>query len=680
MSSSSETIFDTLKKVPNDQYSCTQCDSVPEITNIDSVLGTVEINCPSHGKKELKIKEYFEGELKYLYYSYKCNFTNIPQSNFLNKQNYYIFNCCPKGDKNEIYCQSCTHLGKNNNLIKVNELNCTCKKHFNKYTKYCIECKKHFCEDKECKCGHLGNGNNVIKIESAANENLNTIKEKKKNLELIIKLLNTIIETYEKHPSNYFNTLNINNLAKANIGHKRSIKNEKSDDIMDIVAIKSEKILKEQIEKYESILKGERDKQVYYKELFQKSLKKTEKLEKQILEVVNKRLSVKLVGNEIKIDLNNKNVGTIDLKLLSLVPFNNLEEMNLSHNNLQDLAPIENLQAPKLKKLDLGYSAINDITALKKLVEKQKEKAPAKQIEINLDGNKLLSEQVDEIKALLSEGVSKIVIYKECNLVYEIDNSNNKEIRILGQNFVNNNKNYCKIKDGNNQKDITEFYKISQSNKKYTLNLTLIIKDDIKDIRGMFSECKYLKCVSKFDLNSLKITNISDLFSECSSLTLLPSSMSEWDTSNVTDMSGLFYRCSKLESIPDISNWDTSNVKNMMSIFNGCSSLKKLPDISKWNVINANNISCMFVSCSSLTEIPKGISQWKTMNVTNMGDMFNGCSKITDLSELTKWNTSSVTSMKEMFKGCKSLTKRPNIKEWDMSKVTNEKNMFDNCP
>lgn len=132
-------------------------------------------------------------------------------------------------------------------------------------------------------------------------------------------------------------------------------------------------------------------------------------------------------------------MGTIDLKLLSLVPFNNLEEMNLSHNNLQDLAPIENLQAPKLKKLDLGYSAINDITALKKLVEKQKEKAPAKQIEINLDGNKLLSKQVDEIKALLSEGVSKIVIYKECNLVYEIDNSNNKEIRILGQNFVNNN-------------------------------------------------------------------------------------------------------------------------------------------------------------------------------------------------------------------------------------------------
>ena len=34
---------------------------------------------------------------------------------------------------------------------------------------------------------------------------------------------------------------------------------------MDIMAIKSENILKEQIEKYENILKGERDNQAYYK-------------------------------------------------------------------------------------------------------------------------------------------------------------------------------------------------------------------------------------------------------------------------------------------------------------------------------------------------------------------------------------------------------------------------------
>ena len=662
----SSSIFDILKKVPNDQYACTKCDSVPEIIDINIDLGTVEIKCPFHGNESLNIKDYFEKELKYLYYSFECKLTSIPQKDRLNRRNYFIFNSYPDGDKNIICCESCSHhqFGK---AIKVNELNCTCKKHFKKYTKYCIECRKHFCDEKECKCEHDGDQNKVKIIEKPADENIKLIKEKKRNFELKIKLLNTIIETYEKHPSNYFNALNIRNISE--------IFKSKKNDNMEDMKTKFEGTLNEQIEKYESMLEKERKIQENYKELLQKSLVKTENLEKEILNMLNVKLKVKLVGNEIKIDLNNKNVENIDLKLLGLVRFNNLEEMNLSHNpKLSDIEPIAKLKSPNLKKLDLSYNAINDVNPIKKLMEKQVLKV------VNLDGNNLAKKEIDKIKQLLKDGISKTVSQKECNLIYEINNSNNNSIKILGKDFVNKNKEFIKIKDGDNLKEITEYYEYNKSKDKYTLNITLIINDNIKDISKMFSQCQNLKSVGKFDLDLSNITNISDLFCECSSLTYLPPSMSEWNTSKVTDMSGLFYGCSSLKSLPDISKWDTSNVKNMMSVFNNCKSLEKLPDISKWKVQNATNLSCMFAFCSSLTEIPKGISNWDIKNATNLGNMFNGCSKLEDLSGLTKWNTSSVTDMNNMFKGCTSMKKRPDIKKWNMKNVNDKNGMFDNCP
>ena len=39
-------------------------------------------------------------------------------------------------------------------------------------------------------------------------------------------------------------------------------------------------------------------------------------------------------------DLNGKNVGNVELMLLSGIQFNNLEELVLSNNNISDIAPI----------------------------------------------------------------------------------------------------------------------------------------------------------------------------------------------------------------------------------------------------------------------------------------------------------------------------------------------------
>ena len=42
---------------------------------------------------------------------------------------------------------------------------------------------------------------------------------------------------------------------------------------------------------------------------------------------------------------------------------------------------------------------------------------------------------------------------------------------------------------------------------------------------------------------------------------------------HITNMSEMFYNCSSLVSLPDISKWNTANVTYMNYMFSGCISL-----------------------------------------------------------------------------------------------------------
>ena len=109
-------------------------------------------------------------------------------------------------------------------------------------------------------------------------------------------------------------------------------------------------------------------------------------------------------------------------------------------------------------------------------------------------------------------------------ITYDITGKN--EIRIFGSNFVENNKNNCKMIIGDKEQEIAEEYHIKSNN-----NNKLKIK--------------------------LKGINI------------------------VTNMSYMFYGCSSLLSLPDFSKWNTKNVISMSYMFSGCESLLSLPDIPK---------------------------------------------------------------------------------------------------
>ena len=119
----------------------------------------------------------------------------------------------------------------------------------------------------------------------------------------------------------------------------------------------------------------------------------------------------------------------------------------------------------------------------------------------------------------------------------------------------------------------------------------------------------------------------------------------------------------------DLSNIDTSKITSMSNLFTDCSKLTTL-DLSSWDTSNVTDMSYMFSGCTNLTSIGN-LSSWNTSNVTNMRDMFSYCSSLTSLGDLSSWNTSKVTNMRSTFYGCFKLS--ADCSNWDVSKVTDHR-------
>ena len=172
----------------------------------------------------------------------------------------------------------------------------------------------------------------------------------------------------------------------------------------------------------------------------------------------------------------------------------------------------------------------------------------------------------------------------DIEMVYETFPNITKKIKIFGENFVKNNKDKCKILYKNKEYELKKYF--DEIDKTY--NYKDIISFRLKGFNN--------------------ITDMSYMFSECNSFSLLPD-ISKLNVSKVTNMSNLFNGCRKLLSLPDISKWDTSNVTNMSNLFSGCISILSLPDISKWNIKNVIDISYIFSGCKSITSLPD-LSKW----------------------------------------------------------------------
>ena len=648
-----------LSKTFNDQYTCTECDIVPEISKINFHEGNLEFVCPDHGKRVMGVKEYIQSEYKNLYYNIKCEYHKKKQFSCLKD----IFNYCRKCSK--YFCEKCSkeHIDNNSFFIKVNEINNKCHKHLENYVSYCKECNKHFCcKDKNC-CHELENIEkpNDSDIESIQNK----IKELKNNIDIenhIVILLDGLLKTYQSHPSNYFHSINITNIAKS----LRQSNNERLN-------------FERSYKKYKTIKDEENSSKI-------KLINKVNKLEKKVFN---------LIGDEEIINLSWKNIGNKVFEQICVIEFINLKKLNLSNNNISNIDSLKLLNSPHLKELDLSHNKILELKPFDELSLKSKElenvdlsfnliqivdtfkkKIFPKLKRLNLDFNKIIKKDFDEIRRFI-EGNEK---YKnnKCTMLYSLIDEEEKKIRIFGAEFVRINKDNCYIIiNDEEKKDLCEYYEY-ENNYEKNISIELIMNEEVTNINQLFYGCTSLISLSDISYwNTSKITEMEFIFCECSSLSSLPD-ISKWDTSKVDKMNGMFCGCKSLTSLPDISKWDISKAIDISYMFANCSSLSKLPDISSWNIKNVSNISGIFSGCSSLSELPD-ISIWDISSVMDMSEMFNNCSSISFLPDISKWNTYNVLDMTHMFSYCTSLLKLPDISEWDLTNVINKNDMFCGC-
>ena len=70
-------------KLPNDNYTCTECYLIPEILNVDYSSGEIEFNCRIHGIKKISLKEYLLKMSKKLIFIKSVLFVKIFKINAL---------------------------------------------------------------------------------------------------------------------------------------------------------------------------------------------------------------------------------------------------------------------------------------------------------------------------------------------------------------------------------------------------------------------------------------------------------------------------------------------------------------------------------------------------------------------------------------------------------------------
>ena len=678
--------YKEVQSLPNDQYVCTKCNSIPEIISIDYNKGIIKFKCKTHDIQKVNIREYFEQESKYLYYNIRCDDdkTRIQKDNLP-----YVFNRFIDIGKN--LCENCSK-GKKSKSIKINEMNNICPLHTKKYIKFCKECNHHFCCEDNIKCKHI-----VDEIKSPENKDIDLIKMKidmlinyKDIIDYQIKFLNTLLTTYENHPSNYYNSINITNVAKDLVNKDEAkLYNQTETNTNDGIFNNSER----------EIL-----------------LNKIKNLERIILNELNSKFEIKLTGEELEINLNGKNVGNLDLKLLCSIYYKNLEKIDLSNNNISNLEEIKHLDSPNLKKLilknnniksiepltninsdnlkdiDLSYNKIENINPIGTIMKNNKqletinfENNNIKNVEvlkkntitisikqINLNNNNIIKKDIEAIYNIIAMNNTTEFI----TIIYKIP-PDSSDIKLFGGDFVENNKGKCKIKINDTETELCTNYMIKNSEK--MLKVKLKLNTTITDMSLMFQGCSSLLSLEGISqAQTENVSNMRGMFSGCSSLKSLEG-ISKWKTSNVTDMSFMFHECSSLSSLEGISKWQTGNVTNMSYMFYECTSLSSLEGISKWQTGNVTNMNGMFSGCSLLLNLD-GISKWNTGNVTDMSYMFKGCFSLSSLDGISKWKTGSVINMNGMFRECSTLSSADTISGWEIGKTTKVKDIFHECP
>jgi len=423
------------------QFTCSECDRVPEILKIHKYKEEgkndegkkdelIELKCKYHGYKTINLELYEKNLKNFILSCNECK--NIMQSKGDIK---YCIECQKKLCKECLYNYSDNnndkkgHKREHKNIAQEDKNN-KCLQHYNMpITSYCKDCEENFCaKDKE------HDSHETIKLDTLKEETLNNIENiEKKNF-----IFNKLIDDYGKFRENNNNNIHLECMF---YNYMKLIKQyEIKPKEFDIIKYRLEKLKKNE----EMINNSLQEKNIKIK-IKDKSIFKTLKLEDKENKKINNeefKLITKLYIKNLKeIDLSDNKISDIDCLNQMILP--HLESLNMSKNEIEKIDPI--IDCIKLRKIDFSHNKISDIECLNNEILPYLES-------LNMSNNKI-------------ESIEVLSDYKK---IKEIDVSNNnirrifskfeflelKKLNLKGNSFNKRKKEYIEFK--NNFKGIIE--------------------------------------------------------------------------------------------------------------------------------------------------------------------------------------------------------------------------------
>ena len=459
-----------LFEINNEKYSCTNCYRIPEFKEIDFENQKVLLFCPKHGKKKIEIKDYLVQMDKIIKGSCaKCGDQKNIVNDLQNDKQYCekCFNKIYTSQKNKCkdhpksdfsaFCETC------------NQYICSkFEKHKNYHEKHQIfinnnKCKKHseddfsaFCETcNQYICSQFKEHKNYHKDHQIfKKEEYEPQEEELNSILLFIKFLSIIYETYiEDKKKDYFHCINIKNFT--------------------------------------NFLKGYNS-----------------------LDLFNKNFNCNIKSYDKKINLKEKEIGDVGLKLFCKLKFEKLEQLILENNKISNIDDLKYLSCPKLNKINLGHNNIRNINILQNI------NFPLE--ELDLSSNRI--DNINVFENMSNNGLKKL---KKLNLYcnnFKLDEMNNNIQKQIKE----------KLKDKFNGEENEEFSKILKKidnfNASYNTAINIndkaidlsLINTNNNDYHQMLEEFKHPNVTSiklgKSENNNIDFKNISKNCPKCNSL------------------------------------------------------------------------------------------------------------------------------------------------------------------
>ena len=419
-----------INEIPDDQILCPQCELIPEILNVHTDSGHVELKCKYHGIIDMTIKDYYEKMKlsRFNYFNAQCSNINC---NKIQNNKEEMFKYC-------IYCEKdfCPECAANNNChlkkegkqkgshidacIPVNEKKNRCLEHLDSHiNSFCIDCEENICDREENKRHKDHEKINLTKFSDDIQKYQNVIKEKNKMLYDIIRFNNLILNLYRKFSYNYFHIISLINLGK-------SFEEENKRDPKEI----------------DCMIRG---------------LEKKKKIQNEAIKSLQEQFKIDLNGEEIKLNLRKRNLGDEGLRLISKIQFKKLKSIDVSGNNITNIDPLNDMNLPDLEYLNMSENEIRDINPIAELNSKKLKEILLQTNKIE-DASPLLKLELPELKILRIE--------------------NNKNIDFDSEYFKKLLKKY-------NTKIIYIERTVEKFNKKYGCNLTKKNLENSIDLSGL---------------------------------------------------------------------------------------------------------------------------------------------------------------------------------------------------